>query len=72
MELYRGDKDPAVRKAVLEALARLGQSSARPLLESLRGVDAAMDAEIDAWLSAMKLNLQEWHLLLREKQKLRK
>jgi hypothetical protein len=31
-----------------------------------------MDAEIDAWLSAMKLNLQEWHLLLREKQKLRK
>ena len=22
----------------------------------------------DAWLSAMKLNLQEWHLLLREKQ----
>jgi hypothetical protein len=72
VELFRGDKDPAVRKATLEALARLGQSSARPLLESLRGVDPAMDAEINAWLGAMKLNLQEWHLLLREKQRLRK
>lgn len=72
VELFRGDKDPAVRKAVLEALARLGQSNAQPLLESLRGVDATMDPEIDAWLRAMRLNLQEWHLLLREKQKLRK
>ena len=72
MELFRGDKDASVRKAALEGLARLGQSSARPLLESLRGVDPAMDPEIDAWLSAMKLNLQEWHLLLREKQRIRK
>jgi hypothetical protein len=61
-----------VRKAALEGLARLGLSSARPQLESLRGVDAALDPEIDAWLRAMKLNLQEWELLLREKQRLRK
>ncbi len=72
VELYRGDTDPAVRKAALESLARLGQSSARPLLESLRGVDARMDPEIDAWLGAMQYNLQEWELLLREKQRLRK
>jgi hypothetical protein len=72
MELFRAEKDASVRKAALEGLARLGQSSARPLLESLRGVDPAMDPEIDAWLSAMKLNLQEWSLLLREKQRLRK
>jgi hypothetical protein len=72
LELFRNDKDANVRKAALEGLARLGQSSARPLLQSLRGVDPAMDPEIDAWLSAMKLNLQEWHLLLREKQRLRK
>ncbi len=72
VEAYRTDKDPAVRKAALEGIARLGQSGARPLLESLRGVDPAMDPEIDAWLSAMKLNLQEWHLLLREKQRRRK
>jgi DNA replication initiation complex subunit (GINS family) len=72
LELFRSDKDPAVRKAALEGLARLGQSGSRSLLESLRGVDPAMDPEIDAWLSAMKLNLQEWHLLLREKQRLRR
>ncbi|MFP2933372.1 HEAT repeat domain-containing protein, partial [Pyxidicoccus sp. 3LG] len=72
VELYRTDKDPAVRKAALQGLARLGQSSARPLLESLRGVDRGMDPEIDAWLSAMSLNLQEWELLLREKQRLRR
>jgi HEAT repeat protein len=72
LELFRGDKDVSVRKAALEGLARLGQSSARPLLESLRGVDPTMDPEIDAWVSAMKLNLQEWSLLLREKQRLRK
>ncbi|RKH12404.1 hypothetical protein D7X74_23720 [Corallococcus sp. CA047B] len=69
--LYRSDSDLAVRKSALEGLARLGQSSARPLLESLRGVDPRMDPEIDAWLGALKLNLQEWHLLLREKQRLR-
>ncbi|MCP3139239.1 HEAT repeat domain-containing protein [Pyxidicoccus xibeiensis] len=72
VELYRTDSDPAVRKAALQGLARLGQSGARPLLESLRGVDRAMDPEIDAWLSAMSLNLQEWELLLREKQRLRR
>lgn len=71
-ETFRRDSSPAVRKAALEGIARLGQSSARPLLESLRGVDASMDLEIDAWLSALKLNLQEWHLLLREKQRLRR
>ncbi|AKF83743.1 hypothetical protein MFUL124B02_37685 [Myxococcus fulvus 124B02] len=72
VEAFRGDSNPAVRKAALEGIARLGQASARPLLESLRGVDARMDPEIDAWLSALKLNLQEWHLLLREKQRLRR
>lgn len=68
---YRSDTDLAVRKSSLEGIARLGQSSARPLLESLRGVDPRMDPEINAWLAALKLNLQEWHLLLREKQRLR-
>ncbi|RKH38661.1 HEAT repeat domain-containing protein [Corallococcus sicarius] len=69
--LYKSDSDPAVRKSALEGLARLGQSQARPLLESLRGVDPRMDPEIDAWLGALRTNLQEWHLLLREKQRLR-
>ncbi|HEX8824805.1 MAG TPA: HEAT repeat domain-containing protein [Archangium sp.] len=72
VELYRNEKDPAVRKAALEGLVRLGMSGARPTLQSLRGVAPAMDPEIDAWLAALNLNLQEWHLLLREKQRIRK
>jgi hypothetical protein len=72
VELYRNEKDPAVRKAALEGLVRLGMSGARPTLQSLRGVAPAMDPEIDAWLSALNLNLQEWSLLLREKQRIRK
>ncbi|MBZ4416242.1 HEAT repeat domain-containing protein [Myxococcus sp. RHSTA-1-4] len=72
VDLYKSDQDPAVRKAALQGIARLGMSGSRPVLESLRGVDRAMDPEIDAWLSALSLNLQEWELLLREKQRLRR
>ena len=67
---YEKDDAAAVRKAILEALARLGMSSAVPLLESLRGVDATMKLEIDQWLEALRSGLQEWHLVLREKQQL--
>lgn len=72
VELYRTDKDPAVRKAALQGIARLGMGSASTTLESLRGVAPGMDAEIDAWQSALRLGLQEWHLLLREKERIRK
>jgi HEAT repeat protein len=72
VELYRTEKDPAVRKAALEGIARLGQAGSRPVLESLRGVHPGMDPEVDAWLKALGTGLQEWHLLLREKQRLRK
>jgi hypothetical protein len=57
--------------AILEALVQLGLGGARPLLESLRGVDPAMAPEIDAWLQVLGMNLQEWTILLREKQRLR-
>jgi hypothetical protein len=72
VELYRTDKDPAVRKAALEGIARLGLSGSRATLESLRGVAPGLDPEIDAWVTAMNRGLQEWHLLQREKQRLRK
>ncbi|QRK12050.1 HEAT repeat domain-containing protein [Archangium violaceum] len=72
VQLYRTEQDPGVRKAALQGIARLGLGSARSTLESLRGVAPALDPEIDAWLSAMKLGLQEWHLLLREKERIRK
>lgn len=71
-ELYRNEKDPNVRKAALQGIARLGQSSAISTLESLRGVDASLAPEIDAWLKALKLPVQEWSLIQREKERLRK
>ncbi len=72
VDLYRTDNDPAVRKAALEGIARLGLSGSRATLESLRGVAPGLDPEIDAWVTAMNRNLQEWSLLQREKQRLRK
>jgi HEAT repeat protein len=72
VELYRNDRDPAVRKAALQGIVRLGMGGSLPTLESLRGVAPALDPEIDAWKTALGKNLQEWHLLLREKERLRK
>jgi HEAT repeat protein len=72
VELYRTEKDPAVRKAALAGIVRAGFSGSRATLESLRGVAPGMDPEIDAWLAALKLNVQEWTMLLREKERIRK
>jgi len=72
VELYRNEKDPAVRKAALQGIARLGLSGALPTLSSLRGVAPALDPEIDAWEAALKRGLQEWTLVLREKERIRK
>ncbi|MBZ0232450.1 MAG: hypothetical protein K8M05_08990, partial [Deltaproteobacteria bacterium] len=69
VERYRGERDPAVRRAILQAIARLGQASAIPILRSLRGVAPELDGELDTWLDVLGLGLQEWHLILREKLK---
>lgn len=69
---YRDERDPGVRKAILQAIAQLGQATAVPTLESLRGVDPSMGPEIDAWLKALKLPVQEWSLIQREKSRLLK
>lgn len=68
--MYRDEKDPAVRKSILESIARLGFSSAVPELQRLRSVDPSLAPEIDAWTQALNMNLQEWSLILREKQRL--
>ncbi|HUQ07116.1 MAG TPA: hypothetical protein VM261_31715 [Kofleriaceae bacterium] len=69
VEQYRRESDPTVRRAILQGIARLGQSSAIPTLRALRGVAPSLDVEIDAWIDALGLGLQEWHLILREKLK---
>lgn len=68
-ERYRRETDLDVRTSILYALARLGQASAIPTLRSLRGVAPELDGEIDAWIAALGLGLQEWHLVLREKER---
>jgi hypothetical protein len=69
VDRYRRDGDAEVRKAILVAVARLGQARAIPTLKSLRGVAPELDPEIDAWIAALGLGLQEWHLIVREKQR---
>jgi hypothetical protein len=68
--MYRNEKDPAVRKTILESVARLGFSSSVPELQRLRGVDPSLAPEIDEWTRVLNMNLQEWSLILREKQRL--
>jgi HEAT repeat protein len=72
LEQYRGERDVGVRKAILQAIARLGLASAVPTLESLRGVEPALAPEIDAWIKALKLPVQQWSLIHREKERWRK
>lgn len=70
LDVYRQDPAHDVRRAVLQALVRLTMAGSVQLLTALRPVDASLDAEIDAWQRAVKSGLQEWSLLLREKQRL--
>jgi HEAT repeat protein len=70
LALYRDERSPEVRKAILESIARLGFSSAVPDLQGLRNVAPALAPEVDAWIRVLNLNLQEWSLILREKQRL--
>ncbi len=66
---YREERDPTVRAAILEALARLGQGRAVDWLRMLRGVAPELDREIDAWVRVLGLGLQEWEVILREKRR---
>jgi hypothetical protein len=68
--MYRGERDAGVRKALVQGIARLGYADAVPELRRLRGVDPGMAPEIDAWIRVLESGVQEWDLLLREKQRL--
>lgn len=70
VERYRIEVERGVRAAILEGLVRLGLGGARPTLESLRTIDPALAPEIDAWLRVLAMNLQEWSIVLREKQRI--
>jgi hypothetical protein len=69
-ERYTTETSREVRGAILESIARLGLSSAAPVLQKLKGVDREMDGEIDTWLTLLASQPQTWNLLLRDKQAL--
>ena len=68
--MYRGERDASVRKALLQSIAQLGFSSAVPELQRLRSIDPSLAPEIDTWIRVLSLDLQEWNLILRERQRL--
>ncbi len=70
ISMYRGERDPGVRKALVRSIAQLGFSGAVPELQRLRSIDPSLAPEIDAWIRVLGLDLQEWNLILREKQRL--
>jgi hypothetical protein len=59
-----------VRKAILQGIAQLGFASAIPELTRLREIDPSLSGEVDAWIQTLSKGLQEWSLILREKQRL--
>lgn len=60
---YVTETDRSVRSAVLESISRLALSKAVPVLERLRGVDPAMQTELDGWLALLAERPQTWALL---------
>jgi hypothetical protein len=70
LAMYRDERDAGVRKALLQSIAQLGFIGAIPELQRLRSTDPSMAPEIDVWIRVLGLDLQEWSLILREKQRL--
>jgi hypothetical protein len=70
LAMYGSERNAGVRKALLQSIAQLGFSGAVPELQKLRGVDPSLAPEVDAWIRVLNMGLQEWNLILREKQRL--
>jgi hypothetical protein len=70
LSMYRGERDAGVRKALLQSIAQLGFSSAVPDLQRLRSIEPSLAPEIDTWIRVLSMDLQEWNLILRERQRL--
>ncbi|WP_309896657.1 HEAT repeat domain-containing protein [Archangium sp.] len=70
LALYRDERNIEVRKALLQSIAQLGFIGAVPELQRLRSLEPRLAPEIDVWIRVLSLDLQEWNLILREKQRL--
>ncbi|HYO73631.1 MAG TPA: HEAT repeat domain-containing protein [Archangium sp.] len=70
LAMYRDEPDAGVRKALVQSIAQLGFIEAIPELRRLRSSDPSLAPEIDVWIRVLGLDLQEWNLILREKQRM--
>ncbi|HEX8825850.1 MAG TPA: HEAT repeat domain-containing protein [Archangium sp.] len=70
LAMYRDETDVGVRKALLQSIAQLGFLGAVPELQRLRSIDPRLAPEVDTWIRVLNMDLQEWNLILREKQRL--
>lgn len=71
VDQFHVERDAMVRKALVQAIARIGFAEAAPVLASLRGLSsAAVEREIELWLAALATGRQTWTELLREKTRL--
>jgi HEAT repeat protein len=70
LAMYRDERNLEVRKALLQSIAQLGFIGAVPELQRLRSIEPRLAPEIDSWIRVLSLDLQEWNLILREKQRL--
>lgn len=70
LAMYRDETDAGVRKALLQSIAQLSFIGAIPELQRLRSIDPSLAPEVDAWIRVLSLDLQEWNLILREKQRM--
>lgn len=70
IELFAKSSNLAVRRAILEALARLKFADAVPILQSLKLQGDDVDRDIDNWIAALSRGWQYWQQIAREKQRL--
>lgn len=68
--LFSAEPELALRRSIIESIVRLGRGAAAPDLERMRQIEPRLAVDIAEWLQVLGLELQEWSLIVREKQRL--
>ena len=70
LAMYRDERDPGVRKALLQSIAQLGFPARSPSSSGCAAWTPAWRPRSTRGFESLNLDLQEWNLILREKQRL--
>jgi hypothetical protein len=68
--LFAAERDLGLRRSIVESVVRLARGRASADLERFRQLEPRLALDIDEWFQVLALELQEWSLLAREKQRL--